>query len=58
MGVLLQTVKSQMKCYIKKIFRLKNRIFFLKKDVFKNNYLTPLDMYNGLFQVCCIKSEG
>ena len=58
MGVLLQTVKSQMKCYIKKIFRQKIGFFLKKKDIFKNNYLTPLDMYNGLFQVCCIKSDG
>ena len=56
--VLLQTVKTQMKCSIKlyfirvytvykvkKIFRQKNKIFFEKFN------LTPLDVYNGLSQV-------
>ena len=62
--VLLQTVKTQMKynimhssgstlfVMVKKIFRQKNTIFF---GIFN---LTPLDMYNGLSQVYCIKPEG
>ena len=60
--VLLQTVKTQMKCSIisgssllvkvKKIFRQKNTIC-------RENYnLTPLDTYNGLSQLYCIKPEG
>ena len=64
--VLLQTVKTQMKCNImlhfimvytvckgKKILRQKN-----KKKFFLIITLPPLDMYNGLSQVCCIKPEG
>ena len=35
----------------KKIFRQKITIFF------ENYKLTPLDMYNGLWQVYCIKLE-
>ena len=35
-----------------KIFRQKNTIFF------ENFNLTPLDMYNGLSEVNCIKPEG
>ena len=63
-GVLLQTVKSQMKCSMmlnfiwditvckgKKVLRQKIQYFFLKYDV------TPLDMYIGLSQVYCIKLE-
>ena len=63
--VLLQTVKTQMKCSImlhfimvytvclgKKIFRQKTKNTFLSYN------LTPLDMYNGLFKVYCIKPEG
>ena len=62
--VLLQIVKIQMKystmlhfirstlfVKVKKIFRLKNTFFF------KFN-TTPLDMYDGLFQVYYIKPEG
>ena len=37
---------------VKKIFRPKNTIFF------ENYNLTPLDMYNGLSQVYCIKPKG
>ena len=37
-------------CIGKKIFRQKNTIFFF------NYNLTPLDMYNGLYQVYCVKS--
>ena len=36
----------------KNIFRQKNTIFFF------NYNLTPLDMYNGISQVYCIKPEG
>ena len=36
----------------KNAFQTKNTIFF------ENYNLTPLDMYNGLSQVCCIKLEG
>ena len=57
--VIFQTVKTQMKCSImlhfirvytvcidkKKIFRQKISIFF------ENYNLTPLDMYNGLYQI-------
>ena len=39
-------------CIGKKTFRQKNIIFF------ENYNLTPLDMYNGLSQVYCIKPEG
>ena len=62
--VLLQTVKTQMKCRImlhfirctpfvmvKKIFRLKNTISI------ENYNLTPLDMYNGLSQVYCLNQK-
>ena len=61
--VLLQTVKIQMKClimrhfirvYTVKVKNIRQKIQFLKK---KYN-LTPLDMYNGLSQVYCIKQEG
>ena len=27
-------------------------------NIFENYYLTPLDMYNGLSQVYCIRQEG
>ena len=37
---------------VKKIVRQMNTLLF------KNYYLTPLDMYNGLSQVYCIKPEG
>ena len=63
--VLLQTMKTKMKCSImlhfisvysvckgKKILRQKNTILFV------NYNLAPLDMFNGLYQVCCIKPEG
>ena len=62
--VLLQTVKTQMKCSImlhfirvytvkvKKIFRQKNTIFYENY-----NLLLPLYMYNGLSQVYDIKPE-
>ena len=33
-------------------------IFRQKKTFFLNYNLTPLDMYNGLSQVYCIKQEG
>ena len=36
---------------VKKIFRQKNAIFYL------NYNLTPLDMYNAISQVYCIKPE-
>ena len=36
----------------KKIFRQNNTIFF------ENYNLSPLDMYNGLSQVYCIKPDG
>ena len=62
--LLIQTVKTQMKCCImlhfirvytvckcKKDLQTKNTIFFY------NYNLTPLDMYNGLSQVYCIKAE-
>ena len=59
--VLLQTVKTQMKCSIMLHFmgvytvcngKKKEKIFF------ENQHLTSLDMYNGLSQVYCIKPEG
>ena len=62
-GVLLQTVKTQMKCSImlhfirvcsvkvRKIFRQNNTICF------ENYNPTPLNMYNGLSQSYCIKPE-
>ena len=37
----------------KKVFRQNNTIYF-----FLNNNPTPLDMYNELFHVYCIKPEG
>ena len=63
--VLLQTVKTQMKCSkmlhffgvytvkVKNIFRQKNTmlLFFFKYN------LTPLDIHNGPTQVYCIKPE-
>ena len=62
--VLLQTVKTQMKCSIMLHFiwfytvckDLREKIQF----VLENYNLTPLDkiMYNGLFQVYCIKPDG
>ena len=54
----LQTVKTPMKSgstlfvKVKKIFRQKNTIFL------ENYNWTPLDIYNGLSQVYCIKPEG
>ena len=61
---IFETVKTQMKCSImlhfirvytvfigEKIFRKKITIFF------ENYNLIPLDMFNGLFHVCCIKPE-
>ena len=55
--VLLQTVKTQMKRGISS-----GSTLFVKvkrsSDIFLLNYnLTPLDMYTGLSQVYCIKSE-
>ena len=46
--VLLQTVKTKMKCNINVAF---------KTFIFLTYNLTPLDMYNGLFQGYCIKPE-
>ena len=37
---------------VKKIFRQENTMLFL------NYNLTPIDVYNGLSQVNCIKPEG
>ena len=39
-------------CHGKKDLQTKNTIFF------ENTNLTPLDMYNELSQVYCIKPEG
>ena len=50
-GVLLQTVKTKMKCNGKPDPQTKLYIFF-------NYNLTPLDMYNELSQVYYIKPEG
>ena len=36
---------------VKKIFKQKNTIYF------ENNNLAPLDMYNGLSLVYCIKPD-
>ena len=60
--VLLQTVKTQMKCSIMlhfirvyTVFKDKKKIFRQKNTIFFSNYnLTPLDMY----QVYCIKPKG
>ena len=60
--VLLQTVQTQMKCSIMRHFiRVSTvkvtKIFRQKNTIFLENYnLTPLDMYNGLSQMYCIKS--
>ena len=51
------TVKSQVKCGIMFVKVKKN----IRKKIqyFLENYnLTPLDMYNELSQVYCIKPEG
>ena len=64
--LLLQTVKTQMKCSIMLHFI---RVYTVCKgmknlqtkqcNMFNENYnLTPLDMYNGLSHVYCIKQEG
>ena len=59
----LQKAKTQMKCSIMLHFisvytvKVKKRSSE-KKQIFKNDNLTPLDMYNGLSQVYCIKPEG
>ena len=63
--VLLQTVKTQMKChtkqhliwvytvlYDKTIFRERNTILF------ENYNLLPLEIHNGPSQIYCIKPEG
>ena len=62
--VLLQTSKTQMKCSIMLHFIRVLTVCKAKKDIqtniiFLENYnLTPLDMYNGLSEVYCIKPEG
>ena len=50
--IMLHFIRSTLFVKIKKIFRKKNTLFF------ENYYLTPLDMYNGLSQVYCMKPEG
>ena len=60
-GVLLQTVKTQMKCHMWHFIRVYTACLS-KKDLqntfFENYNLTPLDMYNGLSKVYCIIQEG
>ena len=65
--VLLQTVTTQMKCSIMLHFtrttlfvKVKKRSSIFRQNntiSFENYNLTPLYMYNGLSQVCCIKPE-
>ena len=62
--VLLQTVKTQMKCSRMLHFIRVYTVCEGKKDlqtkeytIFENYNLTPLDMYNGLSHVYCIKPE-
>ena len=65
-GVLLQTVMTQMKCSIMLHFirvftafkgkkNLQTNFFFSSKLIYN---LIPLDMFNGLARVYCIKPEG
>ena len=62
--VLLQTLKTLMKCLIMWHFIRVYSVFKVKlssdkKYILTKNYnLTPPDMYNGLSQVYCIKPEG
>ena len=58
--VLLQTVKTQMKCSKMLHFTRVYTVCKGKKDLQTKEYnnLTPLDMYNGLSQAYCIKPEG
>ena len=64
-GVLFQTVKTQVKCCIMQHFIRVFTVCLSKKDLktkniifFENYILPPLDMYNGLYRVYCIKPEG
>ena len=38
-------------------FHLGLHCFFKGKKSFLNYNLTPLDMYNGLSEICCIKTR-
>ena len=62
--VLLQTVKTQMKCHTMQHFIRAYTVCKGKKDLqtkiqyfLKINSLTPLDMYNGISQLYCLKPE-
>ena len=63
--VILQTVKNQKKCSMMLHF-IRSTLFVKAKDLhiekntilFENHNLTPLNMYNGLYKVYCIKPEG
>ena len=63
-GVLLHTVKTQMKCSKMLHFIRVYTVCKGKKDLQTKKYilfnfnLTPLDIYNGLSQVNCFKPEG
>ena len=50
-SIMLHFIRSTLFVKVNKIFRQKNTFFFL------NYNLTPLDMYNGISQVYCIKPE-
>ena len=64
--VLLQTVKTQIQCCIMRHFIWVYIACYGKTDnqtkriqyFFLNYNLTPLDMYNGLSQVYCLKPVG
>ena len=59
--VLLQTVKCSIMLHFIRVYTVckgEKDNQTIKTIFFENYNLTPLDMYNGLLQVYCIKQEG